>query len=78
MLTEEIRSLLSAQPFHPFFVHLADGTAVNIHHHDYAWLTPGGVMLFVQEAGGRFHLINTAQITKFTFDAPQPTATAST
>jgi hypothetical protein len=74
MLIEEIRALLRTQPFHPFYVHLSDGTAVHIHHHDYAWLMPSGAMLFAQEPSGKFHFIQTAQITKFTFDAPQATA----
>lgn len=70
MFADEMRSLLRAESFRPFLVHLTDGTTVNIHHHDYAWLLPSGGELHVEDAGGRVHLINTSQIAKLSYDAP--------
>ena len=71
MLTDEMRSLMRAQPFRPFVVHLSDGTTVNIHHHDYAWLLPSGGELHVEDTQGKVHLINTSQISKLSYDAPK-------
>ncbi len=77
MLTDEMRSLLRAQPFRPFSVHITDGTVVNIHHHDYAWLLPSGGELHVEDAQGKVHLISTAQISKISYDASQTASTSN-
>ena len=75
MLTDDLRSLLDAQPFRPFNVHVTDGSAINIHHHDYAWLMPSGFQLFIEDATGKVHIIETSQIAQITYDgsAPAPT-----
>ena len=71
MLIEEIRNRLRAQPFRAFTVHVSDGTQANIHHHDYGWLLPSGGELHVEDSHGKVHLIDTAQISQLTYDAPQ-------
>ena len=78
MLIDEIRTLLRAQPFQPFFVHLTDGTILNIHHHDYAWLRPSGLALHLVDPQDKVHIINAAQIAKLSFeDTPTTTSSSS-
>lgn len=72
MLTNELRSLLRAEPFRIFTVHLTDGTTLSIHHHDYAWLLPSGGELHAEDQEGKVHLIDTAHISKLTYAAPTP------
>ena len=69
MIAEEIRSLLQAQPFRPFTVHLTDGREVRIHHHDYAWLLPSGLQLIFESPEGKVHIINLTQISELTYEA---------
>jgi hypothetical protein len=71
MLIDEIRIRLRAQPFRAFTVHVSGGTQVNIHHHDYGWLLPSGGELHVQDSQGKVQLIDTAQISQLSYDAPQ-------
>ena len=71
MLSDEIRSLLRSDPFRQFIVHLTDGTTVSVHHHDYAWLLPSGGELHLEDLEGKVHLINTAQISKVSYAAPE-------
>jgi hypothetical protein len=66
MIADEIRTLMRSAPFRPFRVHLADGTDVLIHHHDYAWLEPSGTDFYVVDQDGLTHFINTEQVTKLT------------
>lgn len=67
MLHEELRNRLRAQPFRAFTVHVTDGTAVHIHHHDYAWLLPSGGELHIEDSAGKVHLIDTAQIAQISY-----------
>ena len=50
---------------------VSDESQVNIHHHDYAWLLPSGGELHVEDSLGKVHLIDTAQISQLSYDAPQ-------
>ena len=50
---------------------VSDGSQVNIHHHDYAWLLPSGGELHVEDSPSKVHLIDTAQISQLSYDAPQ-------
>ncbi len=67
MLIDEIRNRLRAQPFRAFTVHVADGTRVEIHHHDYGWLLPSGGELHVEDKRGKVYLIDTAQIAQLSY-----------
>ena len=71
MWIDETRNRLRAEPFRAFTVHVPDGSQVNIHHHDYAWLLPSGGELHVEDSLGKVHLIATAQIFQLSYDAPQ-------
>lgn len=82
MISEEIRSLLTAGPFRPFTVHFADGKEVKVTHHDSAWLLRNGALLFVEDDAGKVHHITVALITHLTSDSaplsiPEQSATGS-
>lgn len=66
MIADEIRTAMRSTPFRPFRVHLADGTDVLIHHHDYAWLQPSGLEFYVEDLHGETHFIDTNRVTKLT------------
>lgn len=63
MHIEQIRQLLSAQPFQPFQVHLADGRSVSVPHPEFAWVTPGGRTIFVSDGAERVHRIDALLVT---------------
>lgn len=46
MRIEQLRKLLTAQPFRPFTIHLPEGRSVPVVHHDFALLSPDGRTLF--------------------------------
>ena len=71
MLLDELRSRLRSEPFRPFTVHLTDGTAVSIHHHDDAWVLPSGGELFVQDENAKVHIIDTSQIAQISSTATE-------
>ena len=70
MIAEEIRTRLRATPFKPFTVVTTGGARVLVHHHDYAWVLPTGGEFYVQEPGGKVHLIYTMHIAELTHDEP--------
>jgi hypothetical protein len=78
MIADEIRASMRSSPFRPFRVHLADGTDVLIHHHDYAWLQPSGMEFYVEDQDGNTHIINTGQVTKLTRVRPVERRTGGT
>jgi len=47
MRQEQVRELLRRQPFRPFLIHLPEGRAVEVWHHDFALLSPDGRVLIV-------------------------------
>jgi hypothetical protein len=42
MTTQQLKAMLSAVPFQPFDVHLADGRAIPVRHPELVFITPGG------------------------------------
>jgi len=48
---QNIRELLNEKPFHPFRLHLSDGTAHEVPHPEWAWLV--GNRVFVAERRGK-------------------------
>jgi hypothetical protein len=47
MKADEIRKLLHAEPFRPFFVHVADGGRLLVKHEDFVALAPSGREMLV-------------------------------
>ena len=52
MRHEQIRQLLTAQPFRQFTIHLPEGRAVPVTHHDFALVSPDGRTLVVYDHDG--------------------------
>ena len=68
MRLEQIRGLLTAQPFRPFMIHLAEGRAVPVLHRDFALLAPDGRTLFAYGADHSFDMIDVMLITSIHLD----------
>jgi hypothetical protein len=60
-VNEEIRSLVRAQPFKPFEIHLVNDRVVRVEHHDFISIPPGARTQYIIVYGtqGRFEVINT-------------------
>jgi hypothetical protein len=72
MIKEKVRELIHATPFVPFYIHTANGKSVFVHHPDFIFAAPsGGPDIVVEEANGRWHLINVMLITSLE-KAPPP------
>ena len=53
-----IRNLLHSAPFAPFTIHVAEGRSLKTRHPDFATLTQGGRLLFVNTGGDDFEIID--------------------
>lgn len=74
-IAEAIRSLLHAAPFVPFTVHVPDQKSLPVKHPDFATLTQGGGMLFVNTEGDRFEWVHLQMVTRIeSADASQQVA----
>ena len=60
-------------PFVPFTVHVADGKTIVVRHPDYATLTQGGRMFFVNTKDDDFEWVDVFLITRVESTAPQQT-----
>ena len=63
MTNEDLRHLNDAQPFHPFVMHLADGRAVPVQHHDFVMISPSGRMAIVYQPDDSFNIIDLRLVT---------------
>ncbi len=77
MRLEQLRGLLTAQPFRPFTIHLAEGRSVPVVHHDFALLAPDGRTLFAYGADHSFDMIDVMLITSIHL-GPPPNSPSST
>jgi hypothetical protein len=64
MTAEVIRDMLHAAPFVPFTVHVADGKSLMVKHPDFATLTQGGQLLFVNTVGDKFEWVDVSLVTR--------------
>ena len=64
MRTEQLRDLLRAQPFRPFTIHLPEGRAVQVVHHDFALLSPDGRTLVAYGPDSSFDVIDVMLIAR--------------
>lgn len=62
MRVEDLRQLLSRQPFQPFVVHVAGVRSLEVRHAEFALLSPDGRTLYVFETEFT-HLIDVNAIT---------------
>ena len=73
MTVDDLRSLLRAQPFSPFTIHLSDGRSFEIHHPDYLIVPPErSVIVFVFQKGGQWDLVYLRQITSVSGEGVPP------
>jgi hypothetical protein len=77
MRHEQIRQLLTAQPFRPFTVHLPEGRAVEVFHHDFAMISPDGRTLAVYDRDGVANIIDVMLIASI-YRGPPPPPPAAT
>jgi hypothetical protein len=42
MTTQQLKSMLNAQPFRPFDIHMANGRSLPVRHPELVFITPGG------------------------------------
>ena len=65
MTGEQIRSLMTATPFQPFRVYMANGKSVDVPHPDFINLSPTGRMLIVYQPDESFEMIDVLLVTSF-------------
>jgi hypothetical protein len=70
MRLEQLRGLITAQPFRPFTIHLPEGRAVPVVHHDFALLAPDGRTLFAYGPDLSFNMIDVMLITSIQIGPP--------
>lgn len=64
MMLAQLRQLLTATPFVPFRVHVAEQKALDVPHPEWVWLLPGGTSIAVAEGDGSAHFINLVHVTR--------------
>lgn len=60
----KIREALHAQPFRPFWIHLADGGRLPVQHGDFVALDPAGREMVVCLPDSRRHLVEVMLVTR--------------
>ena len=64
MKIEKIREALHAQPFRPFWVHLADGGRLRVEHEDFVALDPAGREMIVYQPDSSHHIVDVMLVTR--------------
>jgi tRNA1(Val) A37 N6-methylase TrmN6 len=71
MTVEQLRTLLHAQPFRPFVIHLADGREVEVLHQEFAIIAPQGRTAIVYRPDESFEIIDIMLVTSLEVSAPE-------
>jgi hypothetical protein len=61
---EKIRDVLHAQPFRPFWIHLADGGRIAVDHEDFVALEPAGRELIVYLPNSSHDIVDMLLVTR--------------
>ncbi len=69
MKIDEIRKLLHAQPFRPFFIHFADRGRVSVKHEDFVALAPTGRETLVYQSDGSYTVVDVLLVTRLAISA---------
>jgi hypothetical protein len=79
MVAEELRRYVTANPFRPFVLNVADGRQVPVAGRDFILISPTGRTLHVYQRNESFDVLDTMLVTGISFDAPpvDSTTTAS-
>jgi hypothetical protein len=70
MRQDEVKKLLTAQPFRPFTIHLPEGRQVPVAHHDFALLSPDGRTLLAYGPDSSFNMIDVMLIASIEVGPP--------
>ena len=62
MITDEIKEIMSAQPFRPVRIVLGDRQSFIVTHTDYLMISPDRQTVFLYDKKGHFKIINVPQI----------------
>jgi hypothetical protein len=63
MTAEQIRTLVTAHPFQPFAIRLADGRQVPVRHRDFILIAPSGRTAIVYQPDDSFNIIDVLLVT---------------
>jgi hypothetical protein len=64
MRADAIRALLTAQPFRPFVLTLANGERLEAHNREFLFCPPGARTAYLVDRGGQTHIVDVALILK--------------
>ena len=70
MKADEIRHLLNAKPFRPFYIKLAEGRKARVFDKNFAMISPGGQTLLAYENKTHYNLIDIGSITGIEVNSP--------
>ena len=69
MKIEEIRSVLRAEPFRPFWIHLADSSRLPVKHEDFVALEPAGREMIVYQPDNTHQIVDVMLVTRLEVQA---------
>ena len=69
MKIEKIRAVLRAEPFRPFWIHLADGGRLAVKHEDFVALEPAGREIIVYQPDNSHQIVDVMLVTRLEFQA---------
>ena len=75
MTTDRLRNAITARPFRPFVVHLADGKTLRVPHPDFIFVSAGGRTVLIVEGEGDHEQANILElllVTRLEFDPLAP------
>ena len=70
MTIEQLRSMVNAQPFRPFVMHLADGREVPVHHREFIMAVPSGRTVFVCQPDDTVNIVDLLLVTDLELKPP--------
>ena len=63
MTIEQLRNFYNAQPFQPFFMHLADGRTIPVHHPRFMAAAPSGRTITVYQPDDTLNVVDLLLVT---------------
>ena len=77
MAPDDIRQVITAMPFRPFTLHMANGRAIPVHSRDLILVSPRGLSVLVFQPDDRRDTLDMVQISTLSFDSPAASPLAS-
>jgi hypothetical protein len=72
MMSEQVRSAYSAEPFQSFVMHLADGRSIPVHHREFMASAPNSRTAVVYQPDGSFNIVDLLLVTDLEFKPLPP------